>query len=89
MFIDKDMKRSGRSSLAAKFSGKTNPGVYIAQQIVVVEPKQRYRLLGQIKTDHLTTHNGILLEVSGSELPFPGGKVRGGDRHNRLAASGS
>jgi hypothetical protein len=69
VFIDKDTKRSGRSSLAAKVSGKTNPGVYIAQQVVVVEPKERYRLLGQIKTDHLTTHNGILLEVVGQNCP--------------------
>ena len=69
VFIDKDIKKSGRSSLAARFSGRTNPGIYIAQQVVVVEPKQRYRLLGQIRTDRLTTHNGILLEVLGQGSP--------------------
>jgi tetratricopeptide (TPR) repeat protein len=67
--IDKETKKSGRSSLAARFSGKTNPGIYIAQQVVAVEPKQRYRLLGQIRTDRLTTHNGILLEVLGQNCP--------------------
>jgi hypothetical protein len=67
--IDKDIKKSGRSSLAARFSGKTNPGIYIAQQIVVVEPKQRYRLVGQIRADRLTTHNGVLLEVLGHTCP--------------------
>ncbi len=65
IFRDKDIKKSGRASLAVRFSGKTNPGIYIAQQWVIVEPKQRYRLLWNIKTDRLTTHNGILLEVLG------------------------
>jgi hypothetical protein len=69
VFIDKDIKKSGRSSLAARFSGKTNPGIYIAQQVVVVKPKQHYQILGQIKTDRLTTHNGILLEVLGQGSP--------------------
>jgi len=63
--IDKNVRKSGKSCLAARFSGKTNPAIYIAQQTVVVQPKQRYRLSGQIKTDKLTTHNGILLEVLG------------------------
>ena len=67
--IDQETKKSGRSSLTAKFSGKTNPGIYIAQQVVVVEPKQHYRLLGQIRTDRLTTHNGVLLEVLGQNCP--------------------
>jgi hypothetical protein len=69
VFIDKGIKKSGRSSLAARFSGKTNPEIYIAQQVAVVEPKQHYRLLGQIRTDRLTTHNGILLEVLGQNCP--------------------
>jgi Flp pilus assembly protein TadD len=69
VFIDKDIKKSGRSSLAARFSGKTNPGIYIVQQIVIAEPKQHYKLSGQIRTDRLTTHNGILLEVLGQNCP--------------------
>ncbi len=46
-----------------------DPGIYIAQQVVVVEPKQRYRLLAQVQDDRLTTHNGILLEVLGQGSP--------------------
>ena len=69
IFVDKDVRKSGRSSIAATFSGKANPEIYIAQQMVVVEPKQRYRLLGQIRTDRLTTHSGILLEVLGQGCP--------------------
>ena len=69
VFIDSDVKRSGRSSLAARFNGTTNPGVYVAQQTVVVQPRQHYKISGQIRTDHLTTRNGILLEVVGQGCP--------------------
>jgi tetratricopeptide (TPR) repeat protein len=71
IFIDTDTKKTGRSSLAAQFNGRTNPGVYIAQQAVAVEPKQHYQLCGQIKTENLTTHNGILLEVLGQDCSSP------------------
>jgi tetratricopeptide (TPR) repeat protein len=66
---DKDIKKSGQSSLSARFSGKTNPGIYAAQQVVAVRPKQQYRISGQIKTGRLTTRNGILLEVLGQNCP--------------------
>jgi Carbohydrate binding domain len=71
IFVDRDVRKSGRSSLAATFNGKTNPEIYIAQQTIVVEPKQHYRLSGQIRTDKLTTHNGVLLEVLGQGCSFP------------------
>lgn len=63
VFIDSEVKKSGRSSLAARFSGTTNPGMYVAQQTVLVKPRQHYRISAQIRTDHLTTRNGVLLEV--------------------------
>jgi hypothetical protein len=66
---DKDIRKSGQSSLSARFSGKTNPGIYAAQQVVAVQPKQQYRISGQIRTDRLTTRNGILLEVVGDGCP--------------------
>jgi tetratricopeptide (TPR) repeat protein len=66
---DDAIKKSGRSSLSARISGKTNPGIYVAQQVVAVQPKQQYRISGQIKTDRLTTRNGILLEVLGDRCP--------------------
>ena len=66
---DNDIKKSGRSSLSARFSGKTNPGIYAALQMVAVRPKQQYRISGQIRTDRLTTRNGILLEVLGDRCP--------------------
>ena len=69
IFVDSDIKKSGRSSLAARFSGNTNPGIYVAQQVVAVKPKQHYRISAQIRTDRLTTRNGALLEVLGQSCP--------------------
>jgi tetratricopeptide (TPR) repeat protein len=69
IFADKDIKKSGRSSLAVRFSGKTNPGIYVAKQVVAVRQKQRYRVSGQVRTDRLTTQNGVLLEVLGQDCP--------------------
>ena len=64
VFIDTDMKKIGHASLSAQFDGKANPDVYIAQQIVLVEPDESYLLKGRILTDALTTTNGIILEAS-------------------------
>jgi tetratricopeptide (TPR) repeat protein len=69
VFIDKDIKKSGWSSLAARFNGNTNPGIYVAQQVVAVKPKQHYRISAQIRTDRLTTRNGALVEVMGQNCP--------------------
>ncbi|MCL5023285.1 MAG: hypothetical protein M1497_07950 [Nitrospirae bacterium] len=65
IFTDRDVKREGDSSLSVNFDGSSNPDIYIARQIVPVEPGRRYRLNGYIKTDKLTTQNGLELEVSG------------------------
>ena len=65
VFRDKDIKWLGETSLSVNFDGQSNPGIAIAQEIVPVEPGKRYKLTGFIKTDKLTTLNGIILEVSG------------------------
>ncbi len=64
IFRDKDIRRSGFASLSVNFNGKTNPGLYIARQIVPVEPAQKYRLSGYIRTDRITTLNGIVIEAA-------------------------
>ena len=69
IYADRDIRKSGRSSLAARFSGKTNPGIYIARQVVPVKPGQHYRVSGQVRTDRLTTQNGLLLEILGHDCP--------------------
>ncbi len=64
IFRDKDLRQGGFASLSVNFSGKTNPGLYIARQIVPVSPAQKYRLSGYIRTDKITTLNGIIFEAS-------------------------
>jgi hypothetical protein len=64
IFRDTDIKWLGDASLSVHFDGQTNPGVTIAQQIVPVEPGKRYKLTGYVKTETLTTRNGIVLGVS-------------------------
>ncbi len=63
VFIDSDMKKIGQAALSAQFSGKANPEVYLAKQIVLVEPDTKYSLKGRILTDNLTTTNGIVFEA--------------------------
>jgi tetratricopeptide (TPR) repeat protein len=64
IFRDKDVYFNGFASLSVSFDGTTNPGISIAEQFVPVEPGRRYKLSGYVKTEKLTTQNGILLEVS-------------------------
>lgn len=63
IFRDQDMRQKGYASLGVSFSGKTNPGVEIASQIVPVEPGRRYRFSGYLRTEKLTTRNGIVFEA--------------------------
>lgn len=71
VFIDRDIKRTGYTSLSANFDGKHNPGLYIAEQIAPVEPGKRYNVIGYIKTENITTKNGIFLDVAGYKCdPF-------------------
>lgn len=71
VFIDRDIKRTGYSSLSANFDGKHNPGLYIAEQIAPVQPGKRYKVIGYIKTENITTQNGIFLNVAGYRcVPF-------------------
>lgn len=64
IFRDKDIRLSGYASLSVRFDGKSNPGLYIARQVVHVSPGQKYRLSGYIRSEKITTLNGIVLEVS-------------------------
>ncbi len=65
VFIDQDVRRSGRASLSAQFDGTSNPEVYLASQIVPVTGGGQYLLMARVSTEALTTRNGIILEVAG------------------------
>ncbi len=65
VFIDNDIRRTGYTSLSANFDGKHNPGVYLAEQIVPVESGKGYKVIGYVKTENVTTKNGVFLDVAG------------------------
>ncbi len=65
IFIDESVRMTGSRSLGVTFDGKYNPNIAVAQQVVRVKPGSRYTLKGYIKTDSLTTANGIVISVYG------------------------
>ena len=65
VFIDEAIRMTGNRSLGVTFDGKHNPDVTIAQQVVRVSPGIKYILRSYIKTDSLTTTNGIIINVQG------------------------
>ncbi|HXX53152.1 MAG TPA: hypothetical protein VEI28_01135 [Thermodesulfovibrionales bacterium] len=64
IYRDKDIKWTGFASLNVNFSGNTNPGISLVQQVVPVTQGQRYKLTGYIRTEKITTQNGIVFEAS-------------------------
>lgn len=65
VFIDDSVHMTGRRSLGVLFDGKHNPDVAFAGQVVRVTPGASYLLRGGIRTDALTTANGVFLQVTG------------------------
>jgi tetratricopeptide (TPR) repeat protein len=67
VFLDGDTHMLGEKSLGVTFDGTQNPDITIATQIVRVVPGKKYLLTGNIKTDKLTTTNGIFFSVEGDD----------------------
>ena len=65
VFIDETVHMEGKRSLAVTFDGKTNPDIAFARQVVRVAPASKYVLMANIKTDGITTTNGIFMSVQG------------------------
>ncbi len=65
VFLDESVHMADRRSLGVLFDGKHNPDIAFATQIVRVTPGAAYLLRGSIKSDALTTTNGIFLQVLG------------------------
>ena len=71
VFPDMNIKRTGYASLSIRFQGTHNPGITIARQTVSVQPATQYKVIGYIRTDNITTKNGLYLEASGFKChPF-------------------
>ena len=65
VFLEDSIHMTGSKSLGVKFDGTENPDVTIAQQVVRVSPSTRYILKGYIRSDSLTTTNGLFISVEG------------------------
>ncbi|MBI5378930.1 MAG: hypothetical protein HZA23_02105 [Nitrospirae bacterium] len=63
--IDEDYKRVGSRALRLRFDGKQNYDFHHVSQPVLLRPGTVYRLKGYLRTDGLTTSNGLFLEVTG------------------------
>ena len=63
VFWDRDIKLNGDGSLSAIFDGRENPDIRLVHQIVPVRENAEYLLTGFIKTNNITTKNGIFLEA--------------------------
>ena len=65
VFIDDSIKMTGTRSLGVSFDGRSNPDITVARQIVPVSPGTFYSLRTYIKTDGITTKNGLFIQVQG------------------------
>lgn len=70
VFKDNDIRMTGYASISASFDGTSNPDIYIVRQVALIEPGRNYKLSGYIKTDNITTRNGIFLEITGYKCGF-------------------
>jgi tetratricopeptide (TPR) repeat protein len=67
IFLDRDIHILGGRSLGVTFDGKQNPDITMASHVVRVTPKTGYKLRGYIKTDSITTTNGLFFSVTGHD----------------------
>jgi len=74
VFLDDSVRMSGDRSLGISFDGLHNPDITAARQVVRVQPSSKYSLKGYVRTDSLTTANGIFLNVLGHKCSGPNKK---------------
>jgi Tetratricopeptide repeat len=67
VFLDSDIHILGKKSLGVTFDGTENPDAVIASQVVKVNPDTKYLLRGNIKTENITTANGLYFGVYGHD----------------------
>ncbi|MSO20422.1 MAG: hypothetical protein EXQ56_08145 [Acidobacteria bacterium] len=61
--LDNFAAQSGSRSLRVKFDGKTNPEFSHVQQWIPVEPGRDYRFQAYLKTQDISTDNGLYLSL--------------------------
>lgn len=78
---DSVVKHSGARSIRFVFRGYTKPALFNLGQVIVVQPRQRYRLSFWVRTENLRSGGPPLLEIAnanddkvlGSSPAFPSG----------------
>lgn len=62
--FDEEIKHSGNRSLRVTFDGRENLNFYHLSQRVPVDPQTTYELSAYLRTEEITTNNGLRLAVS-------------------------
>ena len=68
--LDKAEKRSGSQSLRLSFDGKHDPNLEATCTLAIVQPSTTYRFSGWIKSQAITTDQGIAFRLHGVDGPF-------------------
>ena len=67
--LDEFVFQNGTRSLRVTFDGTSNPDFSGAWQVVPVEPNRDYRFQGYLKTDSITTDNGLYFGIASHGAP--------------------
>jgi hypothetical protein len=68
--LDQSTAQSGAHSLSVTFDGSTNPEFHGIWQVVPVEPNREYQFNGYLKSENISTTNGLMFSIvaiSGAE----------------------
>lgn len=67
--LDSFTFQNGTRSLRVTFDGTANPDFGGAWQMIPVEPNRKYRFQGYLKTDSITTDNGLFFVIASLGAP--------------------
>ena len=68
--LDKTEKHSGAQSLRLSFDGRHNPNLEAACTLAIVQPSTNYSFYGSIKSQGITTDQGIAFRLRAVEGGF-------------------
>ncbi len=71
VYLQEEVSFSGRRAVAVSFDGEHNPGITLLRQVVPVEEGSSYLFTGYIRTEGITTTNGLFYELTGYRCRGP------------------
>jgi hypothetical protein len=69
---DSSIKVSGNRSMRIIFDGEHNPGIVLLSQIVPIQSGEKYRFSASVRSDEVTTTNGVFFAINGYHCDAPG-----------------